>query len=812
MIDKNKIKLSQIAFLQESKKDFADGLPLAAYPFLISKGINPQEMEAKIAEKNGPQQNPSPEMSQEQMAMGPQQGNLQQFTGPPQGAPPMPPQGGMPPMAPPMGKYGTETHTMPDGTIHPGATHEEYMAMMGQSEYKTGGNVGVCPTCGKKLPCGCKYKMGGDLPKAQWGNLGVSDKFNKTSKAILNWKPINYLNPFAGKITDNWLVSHGGIQNDLKSTRLNLGDQSLGLINTDQGYFGDKPSIENINIGSDYQGLGLGTQLYNKGLQVGTGQGRNFNEPFAEGLISADQSINPMESPEKTLGIWKYFDKELVQIKPWTTNKEKMWTDAGDHDFTQYLNTDKKTGAVTYTGPEVRLLGLNEAGKAKVALSEKFFRDLMIEGQGTGPNGSSPILNWETILSEGAGPDWHSPIGRSIVNKFKTSFGREPRIGNGAEGDQTFQDYNKAGLYLMLAIGSFTFFNQDKIDTKKEQEEYDLWLKEEFDELVEKGIVPADKYEHWKENPHLYTIPKDDVPDYLDDSTDMGLDIKRLGGQPFKTSALRKFTDGGDPTHPENQMYGSPPPGTVQGGMLNEVNVFDNMPNPTNIGPGEQMLMNMGEQRRLLLQKYSGIESVIQQNPNILEDPEQGGMIQAQIMAIEEQIQAIDTKTSAIEKQLLQQRLHLDPFSEDGQSAQAQYGVETGGHPAVPVPEAGSVDPFEMKDPLFKFVYGGSLPKYQKKGQTYGDWLKEKGYPLPDGANPDLTWDPTHLNENGKRGAFKGTKTVKGERGPVSESTFSFRNTDGSLASPNPYFNEREDNSRQFINGVENPDYDPALE
>ena len=92
MIDKNKIKLSQIAFIQESKKDFSDGLPLAAYPFLVSKGINPQEMEAKIAEKNAPQQNPSP---QNQMAMGPQQG-LQEFTGPPQGA------------MPPMGKYGTE--------------------------------------------------------------------------------------------------------------------------------------------------------------------------------------------------------------------------------------------------------------------------------------------------------------------------------------------------------------------------------------------------------------------------------------------------------------------------------------------------------------------------------------------------------------------------------------------------------------------------------------------------------------------------------------------------------------------------------
>jgi len=141
MLNKNKIKLSHIAFLQEKKKNFSDGVPLAAYPYMIENGINPQEFEQKI------------QQGQQQMAMGPQQGNLQQFTGPPQG--------GMPPMGPPMGKYGTETHTMPDGTVHPGATHEEYMAMMGEGNYNMGGNVGVCPTCGKKQPCGCIYKMGG---------------------------------------------------------------------------------------------------------------------------------------------------------------------------------------------------------------------------------------------------------------------------------------------------------------------------------------------------------------------------------------------------------------------------------------------------------------------------------------------------------------------------------------------------------------------------------------------------------------------------------------------------------------------------
>ena len=92
MINKNKIMLSQIAFIQESKKDFENGLPLAAFPYLMSKGVDPQQFQAKIDEINAaknPQQ--------------PQQGMMQ----------------GMP------------THTMPDGTVHPGATHEEYVAMQG---------------------------------------------------------------------------------------------------------------------------------------------------------------------------------------------------------------------------------------------------------------------------------------------------------------------------------------------------------------------------------------------------------------------------------------------------------------------------------------------------------------------------------------------------------------------------------------------------------------------------------------------------------------------------------------------------------
>ena len=106
MLNKNKIKLSHIAFLQERKKNFSDGVPLAAYPYMIENGINPQEFEQKIQQEQ-----------QQQMAMGPGMNDLQQFTGGPQTQ---------------MSMGGEETHTMPDGTVHSGATHEDYMAMMEQ--------------------------------------------------------------------------------------------------------------------------------------------------------------------------------------------------------------------------------------------------------------------------------------------------------------------------------------------------------------------------------------------------------------------------------------------------------------------------------------------------------------------------------------------------------------------------------------------------------------------------------------------------------------------------------------------------------
>tara|TARA_R110002020_G_scaffold29814_1_gene94167 strand:- start:26502 stop:29702 length:3201 start_codon:yes stop_codon:yes gene_type:complete len=48
MLDKNKKKLSQLAFIQEAKKGFEEGVPLAAYPYIQGKGMDPIQFSQQV--------------------------------------------------------------------------------------------------------------------------------------------------------------------------------------------------------------------------------------------------------------------------------------------------------------------------------------------------------------------------------------------------------------------------------------------------------------------------------------------------------------------------------------------------------------------------------------------------------------------------------------------------------------------------------------------------------------------------------------------------------------------------------------------
>jgi hypothetical protein len=48
MMDKNKKSLSKLAFVQESKKNFEDGVPVASYPYLVSQNIDPIQFTQQV--------------------------------------------------------------------------------------------------------------------------------------------------------------------------------------------------------------------------------------------------------------------------------------------------------------------------------------------------------------------------------------------------------------------------------------------------------------------------------------------------------------------------------------------------------------------------------------------------------------------------------------------------------------------------------------------------------------------------------------------------------------------------------------------
>lgn len=52
MLEKNKEKLSKLSFLQESKKDFEEGVPVTAYPYLVSQGEDPIAFTQKVEQIN----------------------------------------------------------------------------------------------------------------------------------------------------------------------------------------------------------------------------------------------------------------------------------------------------------------------------------------------------------------------------------------------------------------------------------------------------------------------------------------------------------------------------------------------------------------------------------------------------------------------------------------------------------------------------------------------------------------------------------------------------------------------------------------
>ena len=140
MLKKNMMNLSKVAFGQESKKKFEEGVPLAAHPYLVQQGIDPIEFTAKMEEITKeqaqinaiaalpPEQQEELMMLQEMMGQMEQQGQQQQQQ-PMQGEQPMNQEMAMQEQA--MAKFGGE-RTLRKAQ-RGNETGSEYATRMGQS-------------------------------------------------------------------------------------------------------------------------------------------------------------------------------------------------------------------------------------------------------------------------------------------------------------------------------------------------------------------------------------------------------------------------------------------------------------------------------------------------------------------------------------------------------------------------------------------------------------------------------------------------------------------------------------------------------
>ena len=127
MLKKNMNNLSKLAFGQELKKNFEEGVPLAAYPYLADKGIDPIEFTAQVeeisrkqAELNAiaslpPEQQQQVLMLQEMMAQVDQQAPPQEGN----------PQGNVGPVEQ-MARYGTELNKAQEGNGEDNGTYSMF--------------------------------------------------------------------------------------------------------------------------------------------------------------------------------------------------------------------------------------------------------------------------------------------------------------------------------------------------------------------------------------------------------------------------------------------------------------------------------------------------------------------------------------------------------------------------------------------------------------------------------------------------------------------------------------------------------------
>ena len=370
-----------------------------------------------------------------------------------------------------------------------------------------------------------QMKNGGDLPKYQSGR-GL----------------INYLNPFKFKPLDNILFSAGSKTTPF--TKINMLKTARGK-EDNMGFLNLKhdnklgPSVEMVSVLEKWRNHTIATALYDRGVK------ESYKAGYP-GLISGET----LDNPEATINIWKNFNIEMAN--PNRTRMDKIkgknkFVDAGDTDFSSLIVDGK------YTGSPVRLTGLNKKGETKLSEFRSFFDELSAEDK--------MIYQMQAQKVGGFKWDMHSPLGRSILNGFRT----KKVIGD----VQTTKDYNKMPLVLGGAGLGYMTLSGDGLDSELNEKEKELYLERR---AKEEGMT----VEEFKKSINDTTrIIKTDskLYDYYKDSSG---DLYKAGGQPgFWANVHAKRARGESPDKSKvsaetakrfNLKYGAEIPEFLRGG------------------------------------------------------------------------------------------------------------------------------------------------------------------------------------------------------------------------------------------------------
>ena len=368
-----------------------------------------------------------------------------------------------------------------------------------------------------------QMKNGGQLPKAQWGLF-------------------KQLNPFKFKISDNILFSAGSKTAPFtKINYLKTGKDKEDIIGFLNLKYDNKlgPSTEMVSVEEKWKNHTIGTALYDEGVKQSVRQGYS-------GLISGET----LDNPEATVNIWKNFDLEILnpdRTKMDKLKKRNQFVDAGDTDFSSFIVDGK------YTGSPVRLKGLNKKGETKLSEFRSFFDELSAEDK--------MIYQMQAQKVGGFKSDMHSPLGRSILNGFRT----KKVIGDG----KTTTDYNKIPALLAGAGLGYLTLSGDGLDSELQKTELELYLERRAEE---EGMTLEDFKKSIDDSTRIMKTDSKLYENYTEETGD----LYKKGGQPgFWANVHAKRARGESPDKSKvsaktakrfNLKYGAEIPEFLRGG------------------------------------------------------------------------------------------------------------------------------------------------------------------------------------------------------------------------------------------------------